>query len=154
MPQISATENWKKTEWKKAFSPSPPSTGDKYDRAILLELMSVHGLTQRTISRILLNILSPAKKPTCKDTAVLHYILTTRSARIFSRCIYSPGLASSDFFLWPKAKIRARSGFAAPGHPQMRFGKSVKDHRQRLCYRRSATATVMKKVCLNWGWIG
>jgi hypothetical protein len=36
----------------------------------------LHGLTQRTINRISQNILSPAKKPTCKDThaaAVLHY---------------------------------------------------------------------------------
>jgi hypothetical protein len=158
MPQISTTRKWKKTEGEPFLPLLPPSTGDKYDWATLLELTSVHGLMKTDHQQDSTKHPEPSKEvhtqthPRCRR---LQYFLATRSIRTFPCRICSPGLAPSDFFLCLKTKIRARSHFFVPGHLQIWFGESVEDHQQRrLCHRRSAMVTAKKTVCLNQGWIG
>jgi hypothetical protein len=120
MPQISTTRKWNKTEGKPFLSLSPPSTGDKYDWATLLELTSVHGLMKTDHQQDSTKHPEPSKEvhtqthPRCRH---LQYFLATRSIRTFLRRICSPGLASSDFFLCLEAKIRARSGFLCARPP-------------------------------------
>jgi hypothetical protein len=135
--------------------PSPPSTGDKYNWATLLELTSVHGLTKTDHQQDSTKHPEPSKEvhtqtyPRCRR---LHYFLATRSMRTFHRRICSLGLAPSDFWLFLKAKLRARNVFFVPGHLQIWFVESIEDHQQRrLCHRRSAMATTKKKVCPNQG---
>jgi hypothetical protein len=158
MPQISTTRKLKKTEWKPFFSPSPPSTGDKYDWAALLKLTSVHGLLKTDHQQDSTRHPEPGKEvhtQTHPRHRRLQYFLAPRSIRTFPRRICSPGLATSDFFLCLKAKLRDRNGFFVPGHLQIWFGKSDEDHQQKwLCHRRSAMATEKKNVCPNQGWIG